>query len=179
MLRRAVVVLVGVAVVLIVTAPARAQTPVTVGDLVADPEAYSEVTVVGELVGDYGERCDGQVWAQLNGDAYATSPLLDGGELAGANVGIGVRLPADLMVELDGPGGYRLRGPLVRVTGEWRYHDSRRGGETYLQATGLAVVEPGRSLDESVSWPALAGGVVLLAAAAWLYARERWGSGAG
>ncbi len=138
---------------------------VTVADLLADPETYEVVVVQGELVGDFGRRSDGTVWAQLNGDAYAESPLLEGGSLVGANVGIGVRIPADVWPSLDRPGGYRYRGPIVELQGTWRYHDPARGGETYLDVTGLELLEAARPLAESMNWLPLGLGAGLLALA--------------
>jgi hypothetical protein len=148
---------------------------VTVADLLADPEAYREVVVRGELVGDFGRRGDGTVWTQLNGDAYAEAPLLAGGSLAGANVGIGVRIPADVWPELDQPGGYRARGPLVELAGVWRYHDPDRGGESYLDVTSLEVLEPPLALEEDMDWLplGLGAGFLALAAAVGLAKRRR------
>src|SRR3972149_1152296 len=57
---------------------------VTVADLLADPGAYaaSEITLTGELVGDFQRRGEA-VWTQLNDDAYVTAPLHAGGSLSG------------------------------------------------------------------------------------------------
>jgi len=162
--------------------PAAAQTAepfhwdkVTVADLLADPEAYTTmgVEVRGELVGDFGRRDDGTVWTQLNGDVYAETPLLEDGRLAGANLGIGVRIPAELCSDLDRPGGYRLRGPLVVLQGTWRYHDPGRSGESYLDVTGLELVEPPLALEERVRWVPLGLGAGLLAIAALVSLRTR------
>ena len=144
-------------------------------DLLADPEAYTtvEVEVWGELVGDFGRRDDGTVWTQLNGDAYAESPLLGDGGLAGANLGIGVRIPAGLFPDLDRPGGYRVRGPLVVLQGMWRYHDPDRGGESYLDVTGLEVLETSLALEEGVRWVPLGLGAGLLALAGLVALRTR------
>jgi len=136
---------------------------VTVADLLTDPRAYGAVVVQGELVGDFGRRSDGTVWTQLNGDAYAGSPLREGGSLAGANVGIGVRIPDDVWPDLDQPGGYRYRGPIVELQGIWRYHDPARGGESYLDVTGLEVLEAARPLSEPMDWLPLGLGAGLLA----------------
>ncbi len=150
--------------------PVLAATPalageVAVADLVADGAAHagSEVTVVGEFVGDYGHRRGGFTWTQLNGDGYAQAPIVDGGALVGSNVGIGVRMPSALAKGLDAPGRYRTVGPLVRVTGVWKYHDPQRQGETYLDVTAIEIVEPGRVLHEPPQWSAYALGLVLLA----------------
>jgi hypothetical protein len=162
--------------VLALPAGARAGTDVAVADLLADGQEFAgqRISVVGELVGDYGFRNDGSAWSQLNGDAYATAPLLEGGNRAGSNAGIGVRAPADLLAGLDPPGGYHQRGPLVRVTGIWRYHDPDRGGETYLDATGLEIVEPGRALEETANpVVAIAGALLVLAALGLAYRSRR------
>ncbi len=142
---------------------------VTVADLLADPEAYGDLAVVvrGELVGDFGERDDGTVWAQLNGDPYAEAPLLAGGSLAGPNLGIGVRFPAEVWPGYDEPGGYRVRGPVVEVTGYWRYHDASRSGESYLEVTGVVLLAEPLTLEEpGVGWLPLGLGLGFLGAAA-------------
>jgi MYXO-CTERM domain-containing protein len=154
-------------------APALAE-EVTLETLLADPEAYEgEVTVTGELVGDYGFRNDGWVWSQLNADSYAVTPILEGGQLTGSNTGVGVRMPPQLVDGLGAPGGYRLRGPLVEVTGLWRYHDPDRGGESYLEVAELRVVDPARTLEEGPHWGNLTFGVVLLLAAGGLWLTRR------
>jgi hypothetical protein len=146
------------------TTPAHVE-EVSVADLLADPGAYSAVVVRGELVGDFGERGDGTVWTQLNDDAYVQAPIPGGGSSAGVNVGIGVRIPAELWPGFDRPGGYRVRGPVVELQGTWRYHDPDRGGESYLDVTGLELLEPPRALEEGVDWLPLGLGAGLLALA--------------
>jgi hypothetical protein len=145
---------------------------VTVSDLVADGAAYSdvEITVSGELIGDYGNRRDGYTWTQLNDDAYAVAPIADGGALVGSNLGVGIRLPTELAEDLDPPGRYRTVGPLVRVTGVWKYHDPARQGETYLDVTALETVVQGRVLREPPLWWAFAVGLVLMAGSGGLWA---------
>ena len=125
-----------------------------------------EVVVEGELVGDYGFRGDGSMWTQLNGDAYVDAPIREGGLPVGGNVGIGVRMPAEMAQALDPPGGYRNRGPVVALTGIWKYHDPGRQGESYLEVQTLEVVEAGRQLNEEPSWTVIILGVLLLASAA-------------
>jgi hypothetical protein len=162
---------------LLAGAPALAAGSVAVSTLLESPQEFDgqQVTVVGELIGDYGRRDDDTIWTQLNGDPYATSPLRDGGRLSGGNVGIGIHAPAELFTALDPPGRYNRVGPVVSVTGTWRYHDPDRGGETYLEVASLEVVHPGHPLDESVSTTTLLVGVLLVLASigVLLFARRR------
>jgi hypothetical protein len=172
-MRSALVAIVWGLVLLVVPAPASAE-EVAVETLLSDPAAYEgEVTVTGELVGDFGYRGDGWVWSQLNDDAYSVAPILEGGQLRGSNTGIGIRMPVELTEGLGEPGGYRLRGPLVEVTGIWRYHDPDRGGESFLEAGELRVVDPARTLEEGPHWGNLTVGVLLLAAAGGLWLTRR------
>lgn len=158
-------------------APALAQDEgvISVADLLADARAFAGATVTleGELVGDYGFRRDGSMWTQLNDDSYARRPLVEGAPRAGANVGVGVEIPTDLAAGLDPPGGYRRKGPLVQLTGTWRFHDPDRGGESYLEVRSLTVIEPGRELEEDVDWGVLIVGIVLVGAALVLWRTRR------
>lgn len=156
-----------VTVLTLIPATAFAAEEVSVTEIVelAAELTGQQVTVEGELVGDYGFRDDGWMWTQLNGDEYVYRPLREGGPPAGANLGIGVRMPVEMAEGLDPPGGYRNRGPVVRVTGVWKYHDPARQGESYLEIQSLSVREPGRKLDEEVDWTAFIYGILLLAAA--------------
>lgn len=157
--------------------PADAAEEVSVTELIemSAELAGKEVTVEGELVGDYGFRDDGWMWTQLNDDVYVEQPLREGGSPAGGNTGIGIRMPIDMARDLDDPGGYRRRGPVVQVTGIWKYHDPERQGESFLEVAGLEVTEPGRQLEEKGNPMAAAVGVVLIVAAAivwWRTPRE-------
>ncbi|MGD2059658.1 MAG: hypothetical protein PVF87_02215 [Acidimicrobiia bacterium] len=164
-----------VAILVLTPLPAMAAQVVTVSELVAlSPDlSGEEVIVEGELVGDYGSR-GGYVWTQLNGDMYVTEPIREGGSPAGGNVGVGVRIPADMAQGLDHPGGYHHRGPVVQLSGVWRHHDPSRGGESFLDVESLAVVESGRLLDEGIEWWTVIGGGGLLAVAGviWLGRRK-------
>jgi hypothetical protein len=167
--------LAALAIALVVAAPLRlGAVEVTVAEVVQGASGMDGevLTVDGELVGDYGSRGDGWMWTQLNGDVYVSSPIIEGGSAAGGNVAIGIRMPIALAQGLDPPGRYRIRGPLVRVTGIWRYHDPHRGGETYLEVQSLTVIEPGRPLEEEPDWLVVivGGSLVAAAAAGWL----RW-----
>jgi hypothetical protein len=138
---------------------------VRVGSLLADPESFAglEITVSGELIGDFMRR-DRSVWAQLNDDSYADSPASAGGQLTGYNQGVAVRFPSALFDagEFERPGGYRVRGPVVRVTGEWRYHDEERGGESYLDAVSFEVLERELTFEEDAPLGVLMLGMAIL-----------------
>lgn len=137
---------------------------VPVSDLVEGGNRFSgsEITVEGELVGDYGFRHDGYMWTQLNDDSYSRDALVDGGPRSGSNVGVGIRMPTALGEGLAPVGGYRRLGPLVQATGVWRYHDPERGGESYLDVSALTTIEDGRSLEEGPDWAVVAAGSLLL-----------------
>lgn len=136
---------------------------VDVGDLLDNPMDFvGEITISGELIGDYGFRSDGTMWTQLNDDSYAADPVQDDGALTGGNIGVAVRIPEALAAQLDPPGGYRIRGPLVAVSGIWKYHDPDRGGESYVDVTSLKLVEPGRDLAEHPNYLVLVVGGALL-----------------
>lgn len=156
-----------VAVVLATPVAAAAQIKIGVAELLESPDAFNglEITVEGELIGDYGFRGDGSMWTQLNDDSYALDPVQDDGALTGGNVGVAVRIPSDAASALDAPGGYRVRGPVVEATGIWRYHDQDRGGESYVDVAELVIVEPGRELVEHPSYSVLIAGIVLVLAA--------------
>lgn len=173
MMRR-VLLVVTLGIVLVAGATNADAAPVDVEVLLADPEAFrGEVTLEGELVGDYGWRGDGWVWAQLNDDPYAEAPLLEHGGFGGGNVGVGIRMPHDIAEQLGPPGGYRRRGPLVAATGTWVYHDASRGGESYLEVESLVVLDPGRDLSEGPSWLRLVAGALLTVSAAGLWLTRR------
>jgi len=163
-----VLVLVGIAV------PAAAQT-VTPADELTDAGALydnRQVTVEGELVGDFGVRSDGTVWTQLNDDSYADRPLRETGTHGAGNTGVGVRFDGALGFDLDQAGGYRWQGPIVRVTGTWHFHDVDRGGESYLEATSFELLAPARSLQDEAFWPLWLVGIGLVLAAYYLYWRK-------
>ncbi len=151
--------------------PAVAQSVTPVEQLTAAGARYdeTEVTVAGELVGDFGARNDGTVWTQLNDDSYADRPLRETGTHGEGNTGIGVRFDGSLAFDLDQPGGYRWRGPIVEVTGIWHYHDVDRGGESYLDASSFRVIEPARPLTQPAFWPWWILGIGLLLVAYYLY----------
>jgi hypothetical protein len=157
------------------TALARGSELVPVSQLMDDGARFdnTEVTVEGELVGDYGFRDDGFMWTQINDDSYARDALVDGGPRTGANVGVGVRMPSALGEGLDPVGGYRLEGPLVQLTGIWRYHDPDRGGESYLDVSELVVVEGGRRLEEGPDWVVLVLSVLLLVTSLVMWRQHR------
>jgi hypothetical protein len=159
----------------LLASPAVAQTATPVSELTGAGSRYDdlEVTVEGELVGDVGERRDGTVWAQLNDDSYARFPIRETGTHGEGNIGIGVRIDGSLGHDFTHVGGYRWRGPIVRATGIWHYHDADRGGESYLEVTALEVLEQPRLLGEDLNWPEWVIGGILVAVAGFLYWRRK------
>jgi len=143
-------------------------------DIINDSEGYAGAVIVeGELIGDYGRRSDGTVWTQLNDDPYVYAPTVLG-NLGGANI-----MPAALLEGLADPGGYRERGPVVRLEGIWKHHDPERGGESYLEVSKLTLLEPAIVLEENTD-PIPAGiGIVLIVIAIGLGVVRRRGDATG
>jgi hypothetical protein len=139
---------------------------VSVSQLDADPEAWDgqEVTVTGEIIGDYSTRGD-VVWFQLNDDAYASTPLAESQELQGGNTGIGVRLPRPEWSESWGdPGRYGQRGPIVEVTGTFLHNSANDQGETFIDGSGARLLEAARPISSPPASPlrAVIGAVLAL-----------------
>lgn len=159
-----------VATVALLLGPASAAgaAEISVAELIEEQGRFAgdTVTLRGELVGDYGFRGDGWMWTQLNDDPYVDAPIRGRGVPAGGNVGIGLKVPVGLTLDLDPPGGYLVRGPIVVVTGIWKYHDPERQGESYLDVRHIEVVERGRRFEEGLDWVPVLTGVGLLLAAA-------------
>jgi hypothetical protein len=150
---------------------------VSIAELDAEAPSWSgmEVTIEGEIVGDYSIRGD-EMWVQVNDDAYADEPLIETGRLAGGNVGMGVRIPTEVFsTDWGVPGGYHTRGPVVRVTGTFRYADPATGGDTFVDATSVVLVEPARPLEPpAAEMGLLAGAVAMMALGAGMWGRARW-----
>jgi hypothetical protein len=159
---------------LFVALPLLPSSEVTTSDLIrsGDEWAGEEVTVEGELVGDYGFRDDGWMWTQLNGDPYVTEPIAQGGPAVGGNSGIGIRMPATLGEGLDAPGRYGARGPIIRATGVWKWHDPERHGESYLEVESYEVVERGSHLEHEADWRTIAVGTILIVLVPALWPRH-------
>lgn len=173
--RKASILLIGLTSLIGLPLPVMAAEEVTVVDLIVEAEelAGAEIVVEGELVGDYGFRNDGWMWTQLNGDVYAEEPLRERGGPVGGNVGVGIRMPVELGEGLDPPGGYRNRGPIVRVSGVWKHHDPQRQGESYIEVASIEIIEPGRQLEEGIGLPTLVTGLALLAVAAAMWVTRK------
>lgn len=154
------------------SSPAAAQSEsveVEAADILADPEAWEgrRLSVIGELVGDYSRRPEG-VWVQLNDDPYVEEPMTTGGTPAGANVGLGARIPTDLFdtAVTGDPGRYAQRGPVVLITGEYRANDPRLGGESYLEVSSIELLAAASELERPGPDIWLGIGIALVLAAA-------------
>lgn len=163
-------------VILAAVLAASLQIDVNVSELEKEPATWADrqVILTGEIVGDYSIRSE-VVWFQVNDDPYATTPLGENEVPAGVNAGMGVRIPRSLFDESWGePGGYAVRGPVVRIEAVFRYSSAEDTGETFLQATQIELVEPARPIERPSppATPALVG-LALTAIGASLYYRGR------
>lgn len=150
---------------------------VTTSELDVDPATWDDqmVTVTGEIIGDYGRRPD-VVWVQVNDGGYVDAPLVETGQLAGTNSGVGVRIPNQLFDQTWGPpGGYRTRGPVIQVTGVFRYADTDTGGDTYIDARAIELLHPSRPLEvPGPDWALLTVSLVAIAGGMAVWGRVRW-----
>lgn len=145
---------------------------VPVSELDGEPDAWDgrEVTVTGEVIGDYSVRGD-VVWFQLNDDPYAAVPLGERNLPAGGNIGIGVRVPSELWdPDWGGPGRYGVRGPIVEIKGRFLHNSPADQGETFIDGHTAVLVEPSRPIERPPASPVPAVvGVVLGAIGIVLY----------
>ncbi len=153
---------------------------VPVSELDSDPATWngSEVTVTGEIVGDYSLR-DDIVWFQLNDDPYAATPLGESGLLEGGNVGIGVRIArADWSSDWGEPGRYGQRGPIVEVTGTFLHNSAADQGETFIAGSEIRLLEAARPIENAQApvGRAIVGGILAIAGLAlyWQGRRPRY-----
>jgi hypothetical protein len=175
MVRRLVVVIATSAVLVVGPGIAAMATEVPVVDLIDNGADFDGdvISVIGELIGDYGTRRGGETWTQLNQDRYVVDPIALGGAPDGPNIGIGVRMSTELITGLGPPGRYRQVGPIVVLTGVWRYHDPDRQGESYLDVSTIELIRNDRLLAEPPDWGALGVGTIMLAAGAFLLLSHR------
>lgn len=127
---------------------------VTTSDLFEDWEEYDgkEVILRGEAVGDVLARGD-YAWIAVNDDYYSREALHETGTLVGQNSGIGVWLPTEEAEKIARLGRFGSMGDLVEVRGVFYADDVEHGGDFDIQATSLAILEPGRDIDTSPdSW---------------------------
>lgn len=157
--------------------PALPASATEVAEVLTDPEAYSgrQLTITGELVGDYSRRGEG-VWVQVNDDPFVSTPVAAGGEPSTTSSGIGALIPTDLFdaVVVGPPGRYGRTGPVVELEGVFRYHDPERGGETYLMVESATLVDPARPYDVPGPdrWLWIGTGLILAAGAGALVVRR-------
>lgn len=167
------VLLVSVVLVLWSAMPALA-TDVPAGELDTNPDRYDgrELTVTGEVVGDYGVRAEA-VWVQVNDDPYVSRPLLERDRPTGTNTSIAVRIPIELFDDAawGAPGRYGTRGPILRFTGIFHHNDPDRGGETYVEVSAVELVDPARRIGDERSMAPLGIGIMLALAGALVLAR--------
>ena len=140
-----------VLVVLMCSAPARAEggaVEVNSAELLEKWDQYDgrEVIFRGEAVGDVMRR-GGMAWITVNDDHYSREARLEAGELRGGNSGIAVWLPEEEAAKIGVLGRYGSKGDLVEVRGVFNADCREHGGDLDIHAVSLEVLEPGRRLD--------------------------------
>ena len=157
-------------------APAVADDTVSVVKLVDNMQRYDgkEVTIRGEAIGDIMVR-GAHAWITVNDDPFSLNRSIEeGGELIGmSNAGIGVWLQAEGTRDINVLGGYKNKGAMVRVTGTFNRACTEHGGDTDIHATRLVVLKEGHPFEHPFAWGKFLALVVLVLAAAALWAWKR------
>lgn len=158
-------------------APAPAALRVSSADVHDCPTVYDQRAVIyeGEAVGALLDRRDG-AWIQLNDDAYGgvLTPLPAHRYFRGANSGVGVFLPPELVDLVDTVGGPRARGDILRVTGTFHRVDPASGEVGVVRADQAVLVSPGTTTDQQpLRARRIVGSLLALVAAAMTVAFRR------
>lgn len=152
--------------------------PITSTQLYDCPRSYDGrvVQFTGEVVGGLLERRDG-IWAQLNDDAYGTSPagpLPAHRDFRGSNTGVGVLLPPGADRSVHWIGGPGRRGDVLEVAGRFHRTDRATGEVAIIRADEVRVVERGSATEggDAPRRPVVASIAALLALTAVLLERR-------
>lgn len=123
-------------------------------EVLACPDAFDLVVVdyVGEVVGDVLRRDDG-AWMLVNDDAYAleAGPLAGHDEHSGANQGLAVWVPTDLVDVVEATGNADRRGDVVEVVGRIHRADPDDGGGLTLRATSMELVRAAEPVPGTIN----------------------------
>jgi hypothetical protein len=126
---------------------------VTSGQLHDCPQVYDGVHVRmrGEVVGGLLRRRGG-AWVQLNDDLYGgpLGPLPGHRDYRGANSGVGVWLPNELVGHVTAVGGPGTRGDVLEVVGRFHRVDPVSAEVAIVRASSARLIEPGRPITDPV-----------------------------
>jgi hypothetical protein len=139
---------------------------VTSLELVEHPEEWDgrRITFTGEAIGSAMRR-GALTWLHLNDDTYGMADGATPIRLQGYNSGHAVVIASELAEEVTRFGSHGQRGDRVTVEGVFHAADSRFGGDMLIEADALAVVVPGRRMDDSVdTWKPVAIAVLAVSA---------------
>ncbi len=150
---------------------------ITSAAVVECPDLFDGVPVfyAGEVVGDVLERSGG-AWLQVNDDAYAleVGPLPSHTDMRGANTGLAVWVPNDVLPGLTA-GGPRERGDIVAIRGIVRRTDPADGGGLTLRANTLEILVPAQPVSHPLhGYQAVVASLLGLIAIGAAYAQRRY-----
>lgn len=132
------------------------------------------VRYAGEVVGALLHRSDG-AWTQLNDDLYAGAlgPLPTHRDYRGANAGVGVYLPADIVGRVETVGGPRARGDVLVIVGTFHRVDPVSREVAVIRADTAMVERRGHRVDQEPLRNRRIIGILLALAAAGVTAAHR------
>ncbi len=142
------------------------------GRLIGNMEYYDgkTITIEGEAIGDIMYR-GGYAWITVNDDSYSLGKSLEeGGDFVGlSNQGIGVWVSREDAEKIKTCGGYKYKGDMVRITGEFHRACHMHGGDTDIHAGSLEVIARGYAFSHPFPFGKLLVVLVLSSVCVYLY----------
>ncbi len=128
------------------------------------------ITIEGEVIGDIMYRGD-YAWITVNDDPYSLRKSLEeGGDFVGlSNQGIGVWVSREAAKKIMTCGGYKNKGDIVSITGEFHRACHEHGGDTDIHAANLEVISSGYAFSHPFSYGKLLAVMVLSLICIYLY----------
>jgi len=168
--------------------------PGVTGTAWVNPNKYSSSTLIetpkkfdgkaieftGEAVGESMVRSAGKngakgAWIHLNDDAYMNHGVEAGGGFNGYNSGMAIWVePASLTKAIEHYGRYKENGDIVRIAGTFNAACAEHGGDMDIHATGIEIVQRGKTITHKVyAWKLISALFLVILALAMLAINRR------